>query len=147
MFPGILNLQFEGTEWDTWDSEAHGSPKLDERTVCVKAGQAQTLESSRNSYWEEMFLPNWEPWRQRGTKKVLWRQRNEPPAFRFWEMGWEVAAENISLRIGESCPGVSGCIQELAVPSPRERGHRVSESPNTCWHCRRATQVEGERVC
>lgn len=49
MFPSIMNLQFQGTEWET-QKEAHGSLKLDEVTVWMKAGQMQTLESSRNSY-------------------------------------------------------------------------------------------------
>lgn len=49
MFPSILNLQFQGIEWET-QKEAHGSLKLDELTVWVKAGQMQTLESPRSSY-------------------------------------------------------------------------------------------------
>lgn len=48
MFPSIMNLQFQGTEWET-QKEAHGSLKLDEVTVWVKDIQMQTLESSRSS--------------------------------------------------------------------------------------------------
>ena len=44
MFPSIFNLQFQGTEWETQE-DAHGSLKLDEITVWVKAGQTQSIWS------------------------------------------------------------------------------------------------------
>ena len=127
MFPSIFNLQFQGTEWETQE-DAHGSLKLDEITVWVKAGQTQSIWSYLEVLIERRRFSQSGSREDRGElRRLLWRQGDEPPGLRFWEMGWEAAAEYSALSgLGESCCGIRGSIHELAVPSPRERGPRVS---------------------
>ena len=87
MVPSILNLQFQGTEWETW-KEAHGSLKLDEITVWVKAGKTQTFRSHLEVLTERRRFSQSGSREDRGElRRLLWRQRDEPPGLRFWEMG------------------------------------------------------------
>jgi len=87
MFPSILNLQFQGIEWETRE-DAHGSLKLDEITVWVKAGQTQSFWSYLEVLTERKHFSQSGSHEDRGElRRLLWRQRDEPPGLRFWEMG------------------------------------------------------------
>ena len=71
---------------DTEDT--HGSLKLDEITVWVKAGQTQSFWSYLEVLTERRrFSRSWSHEDRGELRRLLWRQRDEPPGLRFWEMG------------------------------------------------------------